>query len=132
MNTIGTVPPETTSGVRRRILWGLVALVVLYAVVDTALLLSPMFIPVLRFHGAHYNWGGKIMSITFACILLAWSLWLRQNVGLRLQQSPGSFRLSFMCFFACIAAGVVTELPIRAEAFSLEVLLFQAFVPACS
>jgi membrane protease YdiL (CAAX protease family) len=108
----------------------LVALVILYAVVDTALVLSPVFIHFLRFHGAHYNWGGMVAGFTFACMLLAWSPWLRQNVGLYWRQSSGSFRLSVICFLTCIAAGIVSELPMRPETFSLETLLFQAFVPS--
>jgi uncharacterized protein len=130
MNTIETDPPGTTPAVRSRILWGLVALAIAYAVVDTAVLFLPLFIPGLRFRGAQFNWGGKVVSLTFACALLACSPWLRQNVGLRWRQSPGSIRLSLICFLACITAGIVTELPLRPEAFSLELLCFEAFVPS--
>ena len=130
MNTTDAIQPEAASGVRPRLLWGLVALAVLYAAADTAFQFSPIFIRALRFHEAHYNWGGKLVSLIFAGVLLASSPWLRQNIGLRWRQSPGSIRLSLVCFLACIAAGIVTELPLRPEMFSLETLLFEAFVPS--
>src|SRR4051812_24422245 len=51
-----------------------------------------------------WNWFGKAASIKFCCSVLACSPWLRQNVGLRWRQSPGSLKLSlgsFAAFLTC-------------------------------
>jgi membrane protease YdiL (CAAX protease family) len=76
-----------------------------------------------------WNWFGKVASILFACSVLAWSPWLRQNVGLRWRQSPGSLKLSIGCFVAFLTCAIEIGFVMPRMAFSVETLLFQFVVP---
>jgi membrane protease YdiL (CAAX protease family) len=80
-------------------------------------------------HLGEWNWFGKLTSIGFSCGLLACSPWLRQNVGLRWRQAPGSARLSASCFVVYLACALGIGFVITPMAFSAETLLFQFFVP---
>jgi hypothetical protein len=85
---------------------GMVALALAFLLVDFLLLQLPIYVPRLSISGTHWNWSGKIFSIVFSCAVLACSPWLRQNVGLRLRQSPGSLYFSLGCFLLCAGAGI--------------------------
>ena len=78
---------------------------------------------------SQWNWFGKIMSIGFSCLLLACSPWLRQNVGLRWRQAPGSARLSVGCFVVYLACAIGLGFLMPPMAFSTETLMFQFFMP---
>jgi len=85
---------------------GLISLALGFLLVDFLLLDLPHFLPALHMPGTHWNWSGKIISIAFSCMVLACSPWLRRNTGLRWRQSPGSVRVSLVCFLACLGAGI--------------------------
>ena len=108
---------------------GIIALVAGFLVVSFFLLHLPDFVPSLRISGTHWNWSGKIISIAFSCVMLACSPWLRQNAGLHWRQSPGSVRVSVICFFACLGTGIACGFYNSPLAFSRETLLFQIFMP---
>jgi membrane protease YdiL (CAAX protease family) len=76
-----------------------------------------------------WNWFGKFTSITFSCLVLACSPWLRQNVGLHWRQSPGSARLSVSCFVAYLACAIGLSFMMPPMAFSAQTLMFQFFMP---
>jgi hypothetical protein len=78
---------------------------------------------------SRWNWFGKIASLAFSCLVLAGSPWLRQNVGLRWHQSPGSLKLSLGCFLGCLAIGIGFGFSAAPMAFSRQTLLFQFFLP---
>jgi hypothetical protein len=101
-----------------------------FLLTDLLLLYLPDLLPGLHIPGTHWNWSGKILSVAFCCLLLAYSPWLRQNVGLRRQQAEGSLLFSLICLFACLGYSIklgFTEAPVS---FPLETLLFQMFVPS--
>ena len=76
-----------------------------------------------------WNWFGKFMSIAFSCLVLACSPWLRQNVGLRWRQAPGSARLSVGCFVAYLTCAIGIGFLVPPMAFSADTLMFQFFMP---
>src|SRR4051812_8017747 len=76
-----------------------------------------------------WNWFGKAASILFCCSVLAWSPWLRQNIGLRWRQSTGSLKLSLGCCAAFLACAIAIGSMIPRVSFSVETLLFQFFIP---
>jgi membrane protease YdiL (CAAX protease family) len=76
-----------------------------------------------------WNWFGKTASILFCTSVLAWSPWLRQNVGLRWRQSSGSLKLSLGCCAAFLACAIAIGSMIPRVSFSVETLLFQFFIP---
>ena len=77
---------------------------------------------------SQWNWLGKIMSIAFSCLLLVCSPWLRQNVGLRWRQSPGSARWSVGSFVAYLVANW-HRLSVPPLEFSADTLMFQFIMP---
>jgi len=77
----------------------------------------------------HWNWLGKSVGIGFACTLLANSNWLRNNVGIRWRQAPGSLPWSLLCFSVCLIGGCYSGITRHPEAFSIETLIFEAFLP---
>ncbi len=84
----------------------------------------------LHIPGTYWNWGGKFTSLAFCGALLAGSPWLRQNVGLRWKQAPGSVGVSVACFLVCTATGAVQGFCSSALPFSGETLLFEALMPS--
>jgi hypothetical protein len=82
------------------------------------------------FSTSQWNWFGKLASILFSCLLLACSPWLRQNVGLRWRQAPGSIKLSAACVVAFLSCAIVLGVLIRPAPFSADTLLFQFLIPA--
>ncbi|HEX3601823.1 MAG TPA: CPBP family intramembrane glutamic endopeptidase [Lacipirellulaceae bacterium] len=82
------------------------------------------------FRTSQWNWFGKLASILFSCALLACSPWLRQNVGLRWRQAPGSFKLSAGCFVVFLGCAIGLGFLMPPAAFSVDTLLFQFFIPA--
>jgi membrane protease YdiL (CAAX protease family) len=101
----------------------------LFLVANCFLLYLPNFVPCLRLPGSHWNWSGKMLAIAFSCLVLAWSPWLRQNIGLRWRQSPGSIWVSLPCFLVCLGSGIASGFYVSQKAFSPETLLFQLFMP---
>jgi uncharacterized protein len=110
-----------------RLSMGMIALTVAFLLADFLLL---TFASRLHIPGTHWNWSGKVISIAFSCLVLACSPWLRQNVGLRWRQSPGSVRVSLICFLAFLGTGVTLGFINDPRPFSLETLLFQTFIPS--
>jgi len=108
---------------------GMVALALAFLLADFLLLQLPIFVSRLSISGTHWNWSGKIFSIAFSCAVLACSPWLRQNVGLRLRQSLGSFYLSLGCFLLCAGVGIAFGFNASPAAFPRETLLFQTLMP---
>jgi len=78
---------------------------------------------------SQWNWLGKIMSIAFSCLLLVCSPWLRQNVGLRWRQSPGSARLSVGSFVAYLSCAIGIGFLVPPMEFSADTLMFQFIMP---
>jgi len=109
---------------------GMLALALAFLLADFLLLQLPIYVPQLSISGTHWNWSGKIFSIAFSCAVLACSPWLRQNIGLRLRQSPGSYYLSLGCFLLCAGVGIAFGFIESPAAFSRETLLFQTLMPA--
>jgi membrane protease YdiL (CAAX protease family) len=101
-----------------------------FILMDLFMLLLPDFVPGLRIPGSHWNWPGKVLSIAFCCLVLAYSPWLRQNVGLRWQQAKGSLPFSVICLLACLVYSIVLGFTDGPGSFSLETLLFQTFMPS--
>jgi membrane protease YdiL (CAAX protease family) len=112
-----------------RILWGFVALALMYFVAEH-LALSLSSLPFLQIPGTHWNWSGKAISIVFSGLLLVCSPWLRQNVGLRWRQAPGSLHWSLIIFFSFLAAGTVGGFIDQPLPFSLDTLFYQATMPS--
>jgi membrane protease YdiL (CAAX protease family) len=79
--------------------------------------------------GSPWNWFGKSMSIAFSCLLLSCSPWLRQNVGLRWRQAPGSARLSVGCFLVYLGCASGIGFLITPMKFAADTLMFQFFMP---
>ena len=104
-------------------------LVAFFLIVNFFLLILPDIVPGLRIPGSPWNWAGKIFAITFSCLLLAWSPWLRRNIGLRWRQAQGSIPVSLFCFAVCLGAGIYMGLRESPMAFSRDTLLFQLFMP---
>lgn len=77
-----------------------------------------------------WNWLGKTVSIAFSCVLLACSPSLRQNVGLRWRQAPGSTKLSIGAFMILLICATAIGLSLPQRAFSADALMFQFFMPA--
>jgi hypothetical protein len=82
------------------------------------------------FHSSQWNWFGKFASISFSCVLLACSPWLRQNVGLRWRQAPGSTKLSVSCFVIFLGCAIGLGFLMPRAAFSADTLAFQFIIPA--
>jgi len=78
---------------------------------------------------SQWNWFGKSISIAFSCLLLACSPWLRQNVGLRWRQAPGSIRLSLGCFVTFLACAIGIGFQNPSIPFSADTLMYQFFMP---
>ena len=64
-----------------------------------------------------------------SCLVLACSPWLRQNVGLRWRQAPGSARFSIGCFVVYLACAIGIGLTVHRIAFSVDTLMFQFLMP---
>jgi len=108
----------------------LVPLAVGFLLVEFFLQQLPSLVPELQIPGTGWNWTGKILSVIFSCLVLAFSPWLRQNAGLRWRQSPGSIRWSLISFFACFGIAFATNFHRAAATFSRETVLFQMFMPS--
>ncbi len=119
-------PPDSLA--RRRLIF-LLAIAYLFAaewVIDLAHFLRDRA-ELPRF--SEWNWFGKVMSITFSCLVLACSPWLRQNVGLRWRQAPGSWKLSIGAFAGYLACAIGLGFLMPPVEFSADTLLFQCFMP---
>lgn len=85
----------------------------------------------IGFSGARWNWEGKILSLGLAGVLVMSWPWLRQNIGLRWRQAPGSLKISLLCLTACFIYGCICGLFIESpKAFDPELLLYQATMPS--
>lgn len=128
---VAAAPNESRrkSSVRRPVLFALAVVFVLtdFLVIDAA---DHFRIRLGIFSTSPWNWFGKIASIGYSCAVLACSPWLRQNAGLRWQQSPGSAKLSIGCFVACGTCAIGIGYTMPRMAFSADTLAFQFLVPA--
>ena len=82
------------------------------------------------FRSSPWNWFGKAISIGFTCSVLACSPWLRQNIGLRWRQTPGSLSLSIGCLATFLACAIGIGFLMPPMVFSTDTLMFQFFIPA--
>jgi uncharacterized protein len=124
--TIGNLPQESLA---RR--WQIFLLAVAFFLADLLVIEAADRFQIWAglFRAVKWNWFGKGASILFCCSVLAWSPWLRQNIGLRWRQSAGSLKLSIGCFAAFLACAIGIGFMIPQIAFSFETLLFQFFIP---
>ncbi|HZZ26645.1 MAG TPA: CPBP family intramembrane glutamic endopeptidase [Pirellulales bacterium] len=116
--------------VKEWIFWGLIALTALYYFAELQAVSLPDYFPILQIRRSQWGWSYKACGIFFSCLLLVCFPWLRQNVGLRWRQAPGSWRLSLGIFCMWLAIGILGGFYIAAEKFSLDKLLFQATMPS--
>jgi uncharacterized membrane protein YhdT len=84
----------------RRAPW-LIGLALVYLLAEFLALHLPDHLPFLEAAPDgkhHWGWSNKAVGIVFSALLLVVSPWLRQNVGFRWRQAPGSLRWSLIIF----------------------------------
>ena|ERR1017187_8807835 len=113
-----------------RIRWRLVGLGILYLLVEFyILLLLPFWLPILQISGTNVDWSNGFYGIGFSALLIALYPWLRQNVGLRWKQAPGSLPWSIITFFIFSGFSVTMGyLYLEPRKLALETLLIQGAI----